>query len=122
MTQTRAQAALGELERACGAVQVEVLTSIELGGASRPTQEASSEGDDSSSTTVSSNEGLRGPVPRARDPLMDREAEPIYEPRRAAQRARFQYKSFRGKEKKDPDEWLEDFVGMAKANGEDKIK
>ncbi|CAM6090266.1 unnamed protein product [Calypogeia fissa] len=75
MTQTRAQAALRELERARGVVQVEVLTSIELGGASRPTPEASSEGDDSSTASVSSNEGLRGPVPRARYPMGDREAE-----------------------------------------------
>ncbi|CAM6082133.1 unnamed protein product [Calypogeia fissa] len=121
MTQTRAQAALGELERAHGAVQVEVLTSIELGGTSRPTQETSSEGSDSSTASVSSNEGVR-PAPRVRYPMGDREGEPVYEPRRAAQRARFQYKSFRGKEKEDPDEWLEDFVGTAKANGEDEIK
>ncbi|CAM6099462.1 unnamed protein product [Calypogeia fissa] len=40
---------------------------------------------------------------------------------RPAQRARFQYKSFRGKDKKDLDEWLEDFVGTAKANGEEEI-
>ncbi|CAM6097964.1 unnamed protein product [Calypogeia fissa] len=90
----RAQVALGELERARGAVQVEVLTSIELGGASRPTPETSSEGSDSSTASVSSNEGLRRPVPRARHPSMDREGEPLYEPRRVAQRARFQYKSF----------------------------
>ncbi|CAM6093804.1 unnamed protein product [Calypogeia fissa] len=42
--------------------------------------------------------------------------------RRPAQRARFQYKSFKGKEKEDPDEWLEVFVGTAKANGKDEIK
>lgn len=38
------------------------------------------------------------------------------------QRARFQYKPFLGKRKQDPDEWLEDFVGIAQANGEDAIK
>ncbi|CAM6084972.1 unnamed protein product [Calypogeia fissa] len=39
-----------------------------------------------------------------------------------AQRARFQYKTFKGKPKEDPDEWLEDFIGTAQANGEDGIK
>ena len=38
------------------------------------------------------------------------------------QRARFQYKPFLGKPKEDPDEWLEDFIGTAQANGEDSIK
>ncbi|CAM6123647.1 unnamed protein product [Calypogeia fissa] len=42
--------------------------------------------------------------------------------RRPAQQARFQYKSFKGQEKIDPGEWLEDFVGTAKANGEEDIK
>ncbi|CAM6104318.1 unnamed protein product [Calypogeia fissa] len=39
-----------------------------------------------------------------------------------AQSARFQYKTFKGKPKKDPDEWLEDFIGTTQANGEDDIK
>ncbi len=38
------------------------------------------------------------------------------------QRARFQYKTFHGKPKEDPDEWIEDFAGTAQANGEDAIK
>lgn len=41
---------------------------------------------------------------------------------RPSQRARFQYTSFRGTASTDPDEWLEDFVGTAKANGEENIK
>ena len=40
----------------------------------------------------------------------------------ATQRARFQYKTFHGKTKEDPDEWLEDFVGTAQANAEDGVK
>ncbi|CAM6085454.1 unnamed protein product [Calypogeia fissa] len=52
----------------------------------------------------------------------DRRVDPNQEACRPTGRARFQYKSFKGKEKEDPDEWLEDFVGTAKANGEDEIK
>ncbi|CAM6128670.1 unnamed protein product [Calypogeia fissa] len=40
----------------------------------------------------------------------------------ATQRARFRYKRFKGRPKEDPDEWLEDFLGTAQANGEDGIK
>ncbi|CAM6119176.1 unnamed protein product [Calypogeia fissa] len=40
----------------------------------------------------------------------------------ATQRARFKYKTFKGRPKDDPDEWIEDFVGTAQANGEDGIK
>ncbi|CAM6082434.1 unnamed protein product [Calypogeia fissa] len=40
----------------------------------------------------------------------------------ATQRARFKYKNFKGRPKDDPDEWIEDFVGTAQANGEDGIK
>jgi hypothetical protein len=38
------------------------------------------------------------------------------------QRARFQYKIFRGKGKEDPNAWLEDFVGTAQANGKFDIR
>ncbi|CAM6082132.1 unnamed protein product [Calypogeia fissa] len=38
------------------------------------------------------------------------------------ERARFRYKTFKGSPKEDPDEWLEDFLGTAQANGEDQIK
>src|SRR5450759_4248208 len=38
------------------------------------------------------------------------------------QRSRFQYKTFHGKPKEDPNEWIEDFAGTTKANGEDTIK
>jgi transposase InsO family protein len=38
------------------------------------------------------------------------------------QRARFQYKTFHGKPKEDPDAWLEDFIGTAQANGEFDIR
>ncbi|CAM6123735.1 unnamed protein product [Calypogeia fissa] len=41
---------------------------------------------------------------------------------RPIQWARFQYKSFKGTESTDSNEWLEDFVGTAKANGEENIK
>ncbi|CAM6082333.1 unnamed protein product [Calypogeia fissa] len=54
--------------------------------------------------------------------MEDRRDDPGPDVRRPVQRARFQYKSARGKEKKDPDEWLEDFDGTAKANGEEEIK
>ncbi|CAM6093807.1 unnamed protein product [Calypogeia fissa] len=40
----------------------------------------------------------------------------------ATQRARFRYKTFKGRPKDDPDEWIEDFVGTTQANGEDGIK
>lgn len=38
------------------------------------------------------------------------------------QRSRFQYKLFLCKMKKDPDEWLQDFIGISQVNGEDAIK
>ncbi|CAM6104214.1 unnamed protein product [Calypogeia fissa] len=40
----------------------------------------------------------------------------------ATQRARFRYKTFKGRPKEDPDVWVEDFFGTAQANGEDTIK
>ncbi|CAM6097526.1 unnamed protein product [Calypogeia fissa] len=82
MTQTRAQAALEELERARGVVQVEVLTSVDLGGAPRSTPEARPKGveDDLPLASKGSYKGLRGPFHRARYPMGDREAEPAYEP------------------------------------------
>ena len=41
---------------------------------------------------------------------------------RLSQRSRVQYKPFHGCTDEDPDEWLEDFEGMAAANGESLIK
>ena len=37
-------------------------------------------------------------------------------------RARFKYKVFRGTKKEDPDAWLEDFDGIARANGEWEVQ
>ncbi|CAM6093833.1 unnamed protein product [Calypogeia fissa] len=52
----------------------------------------------------------------------DRDAEAGPRNGRPAQRAWFQYTSFKGTASSDPDEWLEDFVGTAKANREENIK
>lgn len=37
---------------------------------------------------------------------------------RLSQRSRVQYKTFKGRAKHDPDEWLEEFEGITQANGE----
>ncbi|CAM6101657.1 unnamed protein product [Calypogeia fissa] len=132
MTQTRSQTAQQELSRAQETVWVEVEVSEELRRRSFGEQQGAhiSEGpsEDSSIDTGSEEVGA-SPEPQQSqstrtlvvmvDRLEDQGPRPVRG--RSAQRARFQYKSFKGKDKKDPDEWLEDFVGTAKANGEEEI-
>ncbi|CAM6094125.1 unnamed protein product [Calypogeia fissa] len=143
MTQTRAQAALEELERAHGIVQVEVLEPEDLGVVPRFGFEE--EGDPQQPIVANQRQeeggGVRDPpigvdqfhvegerdwgegfFQEERDPMGGRRADPGQDARQPIQRAKFQYKLFKAKEKEDPDKWLEDFVGMAKANGEDEIK
>lgn len=47
---------------------------------------------------------------------------PIVPMATVSQRSRFHYRSYHGKRSEDPDDWIEEFVGTAQANGEETIK
>ncbi|CAM6093871.1 unnamed protein product [Calypogeia fissa] len=133
MPRTRARAIALDLERAQGRVEVEVLGPADLGPRPRiafnnvEDHEERGGGEPGSPIGAAQfdadeeREEEGGLNQQGENQMGDRDAT-AQAARRPAQRARFQYKSFKGKEKEDPDEWLEDFVGTAKANGEDEIK
>ncbi|CAM6082550.1 unnamed protein product [Calypogeia fissa] len=132
MTQTRSQIAQREQSQAQEIVWVEVEILEDLRRRTRRSfgEQSLEEPPGDTSSDIESAEVGASPEPLHRESthesieMGDRPEDQGPGPARGrlAQRARFQYKSFKGKDKKDPDEWLKDFVGTAKANGEEDIK
>ncbi|CAM6090586.1 unnamed protein product [Calypogeia fissa] len=121
MTQTQSQTAQRELSRAQEIVwvEVEILEDLRRRSFGEQQGEQFPEGPPGDNSSNTESEEVGASLVEMGDRPEDQGPGPVRG--RPAQRAKFQYKSFKGKDKKDPDKWLEDFVGTAKANGEEEI-